>query len=143
MKRDYITPSNETWYRDRNGDFYLPKEIAKEVIDNNNPETFVPLLKMGNYPYVKWQWEKLAKRYPNNVFGRYLSVMKLNHWAHCTFQDSDYLNQVYKKFETANVSGYTQLSLFPTRIIDLSSDPPKLISIFDTGEIYEEVYHAE
>ena len=135
MKRDYITPSSETWYKDRDGDFYLPREIAKEIIDNNNPETFVPLLKMGNYPYVKVEWDKLVEKYPNrNVFGRYLAKMQLCHWRHHTFKDSDYLNEIYNKYETANTSGYMQLSLFPVRIVDLSSDS-QAISIFDTGEI--------
>lgn len=91
MKRDYITPSKETWYVDRDGDFYLPKEIVKQVIDENNPNTFIPLLALGDYPYIKFCWNNLKQYHPNkNIFGRYLALMKLHHWKDYRFKDSIY-----------------------------------------------------
>lgn len=103
MKQDYIMPSKETWYSNKYGDFYLPKEIVKKLIDVNNPATFIPLLEWGDWPYIKWQWEDLVKRYGDyTVFGRYLSKMKLNHWKYYTFKDSDFLNETYDKLLNLN-----------------------------------------
>lgn len=91
MKRDYIMLNNETWYKDRDGDFYLPKEIVRQIIDENNPDTFIPLLKLGDYPYIKFCWDNLKNHYSNrNIFGRYIALMKLHHWRNYRFKDSIY-----------------------------------------------------
>lgn len=86
-----LMKNDETWYRDRNGSFYLPKEIVKQIVDENNPDTFIPLLKLGDYPYIKFCWDNLKNHYSNrNVFGRYLSLMRLHHWKNYRFKDSIY-----------------------------------------------------
>jgi hypothetical protein len=83
-----------TWYKDRDGDYYLPKEIARQIVDENNPDTFIPLLKMGDYPYIKFCWDNLKEHLPNrNTFGRYISLMNLCHWKNYRFRDSIYSDE--------------------------------------------------
>lgn len=96
MKRDYTMPNKYeyTWYKDRDGDYYLPKEIARQIVDENNPDTFIPLLKMGDYPYIKFCWDNLKEHLPNsNTFGRYISLMNLCHWKNYRFRDSIYSDE--------------------------------------------------
>lgn len=103
MKQDYITPSSETWYKNRLGEFYLPKEIVKNKVNNNDPTTFVPLLELGDYPYIAYEWFRLVDHYgSSNIFGRYLAKMRLADFKGFSFKDSDFLNSFY--FKHINIS---------------------------------------
>ena len=96
MKQDYTTPSSETWYKNRLGEFYLPKEVVKNKVNNNDPTTFIPLLELG-------EWFKLVDKYgAANVFGRYLAKMRLASFKGFSFEDSDFLNSF--DFKHINIS---------------------------------------
>lgn len=72
------------------------KNCRKEAIDDNRPETFLPLMKMFDIPYIEEEWKNLVKRQKETVFGRYLNKMKLFGFKMYTFKDTDYLNSVRK-----------------------------------------------
>lgn len=82
----------------RNGQYYTDqtKDEIYAQINNDNPETFVPFLKLFNYPYIEQDWERIKSKTTFKVFGRYCSLMRLMSYRYFTFADSDRLNEVRK-----------------------------------------------
>ena len=84
----------------RNGDYYLDrtKEEIYSLIDNNDPNTFIPYLEIMDYPYIKREWDNQVKngiKYGYSyVFGRYLALMRLKGFRSFSYKDSDWLNKV-------------------------------------------------
>lgn len=71
------------------------KEEIYEQIDNSKPETFLPFLKMMDYPYIEREWQNMVNRYPGGlILGRYLSMMRLKGYRSFTYADSEWLNEV-------------------------------------------------
>ena len=95
MKKDYFLK--------RDGSYYL-KETRQEIlekIDYDKPETFLPYLKDMDYPYIEYEWNVHTKYWrdnkKNNIFGRYLSLMRLWSFRSFTWKDSDRLNERVKR----------------------------------------------
>ena len=93
----------KTYYRKRNNSFYT-NETKIEIlskIDYDNPETFLIYLEKLDYPYLKEEWAYQVKhgRESNctNIFGRYISLMRLRGYRDFSFQDSNYLNELRNK----------------------------------------------
>ena len=91
------------YYRKRDNNFYLDKtkeEILSEI-DYDNPETFLPYLERLDYPYLEHEWNHCLQlergRNLNNIFGRYIALMRLKGYKSFSYQDSDYLNNARKK----------------------------------------------
>ena len=95
MKRKY--------YRKRDNNFYLDKtkeEILSEI-DYDNPKTFALYLEILDYPYIEHEWNKCLQlgreRNFNNIFDRYIALMRLKGYRGFSYQDSDYLNNLRKR----------------------------------------------
>ena len=93
----------KNYYRKRNNDFYTDEtkiEILSKI-DYDNPETFLPYLKLLDYPYLKEEWSNRVRhgreRAYTNIFGGYIALMRLRGYRDFSFQDSDYLNELRKK----------------------------------------------
>ena len=91
------------YYRKRDNNFYLDKtkeEILSEI-DYDNPKTFLPYLEILDYPYIEYEWNhclQLGRGHNlNNIFGRYIALMRLKGYKSFSYQDSDYLNNARKK----------------------------------------------
>ena len=91
------------YYRKRDNNFYLDKtkeEILLDI-DYDNPETFLPYLERLDYPYLEYEWNhclQLRREHNlNNIFGRYIALMRLKGYKSFSYQDSDYLNNARKK----------------------------------------------
>jgi len=78
------------------------KNCRRKTIDDDRPETFLPLMKMFNIPYIEREWKNLVKRKKETVFGRYLNEMKLFSFKSYTFEDTDYLNNIREQKEKEN-----------------------------------------
>ena len=95
MKRKY--------YRKRDNNFYLDKTKEKILseIDYDNPKTFVLYLEILDYPYLEHEWNKCLQlgreRNLNNIFDRYIALMRLKGYRGFSYQDSDYLNKLRKR----------------------------------------------
>ena len=89
-----LKPQN--YFRARNGQYYtaFTKDALYEIIDNNNPDSFLPILHILDYPYIKYEWNRLMDKYGNNahILGRYCSVMRLKAYQVFRFDDSNELN---------------------------------------------------
>lgn len=75
------------------------KECYLALVDNNNPDTFMPILQHFNVPYIEKDWQRTreyAEGRPGSVLGRYLSKMKLCAYYSFGFADSDHFNEVRK-----------------------------------------------
>lgn len=80
----------------------LCKECLTAHIDNFDPETFLWVLEKFDVPYIPSQWNKLRDRAfrkdPKkingmSVFGKYLSVMKLNQWNKYRWGDTERIQE--------------------------------------------------
>lgn len=105
----------EDFYKDKQGNIfpYLKQDI-KAVVNPFKPRTFFPLLQELDIPFYEEYWLEFILKtsvYNNqgkftleNVFGRYLGLMKLRGFRDFGFQDSskwfhnywDYLSAEYK-----------------------------------------------
>ena len=87
---------SQNYFRARNGQYYtaFTKDELYEIIDNDNPNSFIPILCILDYPYIKDQWDKLIKQYGNkaHILGRYCSLMRLKAYQVFGFDDSNELN---------------------------------------------------
>lgn len=81
----------------RNGQYYTKysKEDIYSMINNYNPDTFIPFLEALDYPYIKQEWDKLL-RY-DRIFGKYCALMRLRAFRVFSYNDSDWLNEVREK----------------------------------------------
>lgn len=91
------------YYRKRDNNFYLDKtkeEILLEI-DYDNPETFLPYLEILDYPYLEYEWNyrlQFGREHNlNNIFGRYIALMRLKGYRGFSYQDSDRLNDLRKR----------------------------------------------
>ena len=91
------------YYRKRDNNFYLDKtkeEILSEI-DYDNPETFLPYLEILDYPQIEYEWNHCLKfgreRNLNNIFNRYIALMRLQGYRNFSYQDSDYFNNLRKR----------------------------------------------
>lgn len=70
--------------------YHTCKDCCLKIIDPNNPNTFLPILKEMNIPY----WELIYNQYSNtsNQFGRYLARMRLGNLYDLEYKDTEFLN---------------------------------------------------
>lgn len=79
--------------------FPICKQCLIEQLDIHNPDTFLWILKELDVPFVEYEWDKFVARYNNSsILGRYLSLMRLRGWKAYTWEHSNELNELHKKF---------------------------------------------
>lgn len=96
MMKIYFMNRDKTFYRK-----YTKEEIYS-LIDNLNPDTFLPFLEEMNYPYIEDEWNRTLKvaqeRGMDKVFGRYIAKMRLCSFRNFTYSDSKRLNEKEETF---------------------------------------------
>ena len=115
------------YYRKRDNNFYLDKtkeEILSEI-DYDNPETFLPYLEILDYPYLEYEWNyrlQFGREHNlNNIFGRYIALMRLRGYRGFSYQDSDRLNDLRKRNDI-NEETMMQLQLINESLAEMRSD---------------------
>lgn len=119
-------------------------------IDNWDPETYKPILKEIDVPYIKDEWNTLLEKYGKDptkvtgmtILGRYLSKMKLKQWSAYRWEDTERLEQeaLDKKTTMMRAAGYTGEEIEQ----QLSKDhtPPRPADVLaqddSTAIVYEE-----
>lgn len=81
------------------------KKCCTMMVDNFNPDTFMPLLEQIDIPYLPDIWMEHVKRYCKDptkvtgmtVIGRYISTMRLKQHRDYGFKDSEYLQNIEKQ----------------------------------------------
>lgn len=75
---------------------HICKDCVKEKINNFNPTTYLPLLKMLDVPFIADEWNNLINRYgfSGSIFPRYLSKMNLRGFRGYTWEDTGFLNNL-------------------------------------------------
>ena len=119
----------------------LCKACLTMHINNFEPDTFLPLLKQFDVPYIEEDWNVLRDRayqkdpYKINgmsVFGRYLSKMKLKQWKDYSWADTEKLKQ--EREEKAKLYGQ------PEEVIEQKQE--EMRQAFENGEISEAQYES-
>lgn len=83
----------------------LCKKCLTMHIDNWNPETYLPILKEVDVPYIPEEWNGLLAKYGKDrskvtgmtVFGRYLSKMRLNQYHDYRWKDTEFVQELKNK----------------------------------------------
>lgn len=78
--------------------YHTCKDCCAKIINLNDPNTFLPILKEMNIPY----WEYIYNKYSNttNQFGRYLARMRLGNLYDLEYKDTKFLNGGFEEDET-------------------------------------------
>lgn len=126
------------FYTYKNGEkVEICKKCMTMHIDNDNPETYMWLLKKMDVPYIKTEWDSLLYKAKEkagpykaltgmSVFGKYLSKMKLKQWGQYGWEDTERL-QAEKEMKSAAAASQAP----PTQSKEV------LQEMYDNGEISE------
>ena len=97
------TLNEDNYYTFKNGDKDSWCKTCRTLhINNWEPDTFTPILKMFDVPYIPAEWNTLRDRAyakdpkkmtPRSVFGKYLSKMKLKQFKDFTWADTERLQE--------------------------------------------------
>ena len=108
-------------------DFYTFKDSKKDQYCKNcrligcsdsRPWTYFPIMQLFDIPYIEYIWfDNMMRRMKiatnthvyDNIFGRYYSIMKLRHWQHFNFQDSQYINKSERQLPFSYKSKLTDM----------------------------------
>lgn len=110
--------SIQDFYKHKDGKIdHVCKECLIADVKDNDPISFLGLLRRFDIPYIEKEWAVLVERQKikavekgeyHTIFGKYLSKMKLKGWKGYTFEDSAELNQrmnhnkIYFDFDNLN-----------------------------------------
>lgn len=99
----------EQFYISKNLDKYPPdgrlricKQCIKDRVDNQDPLTFLEILKEIDIPYIIHEWDSLIERYSKDdktIIGRYITKMKLRGFKAYKYTDSDWLNEEWEEYQ--------------------------------------------
>lgn len=144
----FYTSKNLTKYPN-NGKLRECKKCLTLHVDNWDPETYKPILKEIDVPYIKDEWNTLLEKFGKDparitgmtILGRYLSKMKLKQWSKYTWEDTERLEReaLEKKTTMMRAAGYNGEEIeqelahdrTPPRPADLLAQEPSTI-------VYEE-----
>ena len=120
------------------------KKCITAHVDNWDPETYKPILKEIDVPYIKQEWDNLLARYGQDptkltgmtIIGRYLSKMKLNQWKGTTWDDTEKIAEKLKKQAIAAMedNGLTEEEIEEQLKIDRTPARPAPIETAASGD---------
>ena len=105
LKRGEFYQSNNLDKYPDGGTIPICKKCLTMHIDNWNPETFTPILKEIDVPYIPKEWNSLLAKYGQDkrkvtgmtILGRYLSKMKLKQYNQYRWKDTEFLQELADK----------------------------------------------
>lgn len=126
--------SDTQFYTRRDGTKYPKcKYCATMLLNNSDPDTFVPILEDLDYPYIPEEWKNILEQAvkvntngvtPQSVIGKYISKMKLAQYKKYGYADSENLirEREVKKIEAYRDSGKSEEEI-AARIADDKTIP--------------------
>ena len=117
------------------------KECMLAHVNIWQQDTYLWLLEKMDVPYAPWEWDNLrAKAYAKNpkklndttVFGKYLSMMKLNQWKKYTWADTEKVQEQHRLEQEARKQ----------RGQDLEQEQDKYQKQFENGQISQAQYRT-
>ena len=105
LKRGEFYQSNNLEKYPDYGTIPICKKCLTMHVNNWDPDTFTPILKEVDVPYIPEEWNKLLASYGKDprkvtgmtILGRYLSKMKLRQWNDFRWKDTEFLAQLAEK----------------------------------------------
>ena len=105
LKRGEFYQSNNLEKYPDGGTIPICKKCLTMHVDNWDPETFTPILKEVDVPYIPEEWNKLLESYGQDrrkvtgmtILGRYLSKMKLKQFKDYRWKDTAFLQELAEK----------------------------------------------
>ena len=105
LKRGEFYQSNNLEKYPDFGTIPICKKCLTMHVNNWDPDTFTPILKEVDVPYIPEEWNKLLASYGKDprkvtgmtILGRYLSKMKLRQWNDFRWKDTEFLAQLAEK----------------------------------------------
>lgn len=105
LKRSEFYQSNNLEKYPDGGTIPICKKCLTMHVDNWDPETFTPILKEVDVPYIPEEWNKLLESYGQDrrkvtgmtILGRYLSKMKLKQFKDYRWKDTEFLQELAEK----------------------------------------------
>lgn len=95
-KRCYKVYANEVdgFYKsNKNPDGYLDlcRVCINDIIDVNDPQSFLPILQEADVPFFQYEWNYVVEisRNHGSVLGRYLSKMRLPAFKKMRYNDGE------------------------------------------------------
>ena len=97
------------YYKERNGSDYIKytKDEIKTIVNPFIEESFIPLLKDMNYPYITDVWLNTLKtciernHYLTSCFGKYIAKMRLKGYSYYTREDTKFFNDAaFERYST-------------------------------------------
>lgn len=111
------------------------KKCLTLLVDNWDPETFKPILKEIDVPYIPDKWNELLGKYGKDpskitgmtILGRYLATMKLKQWNRYRWADTERLaaDSERKKAELMRAAGYEDSEIEANLSKDFTPDRPE------------------
>lgn len=108
-----IPREEKAFYTHRDGIQKYPicKECLKSFVNDEDPDTYLPILEWLNMPYFKDEWWKIKERCIQlfgesrtgiSTLGRYLAKMKLCSFRSWTWKDNRKIEEIYQTKRTDN-----------------------------------------
>lgn len=104
----------------------LCKECSTMYVDNWKSETYLPILKEADVPYIPEEWDKLLASYAKDrskvtgltIVGRYLGKMRLSQYKDFRWKDTEFLQKRSEKMieEAMKRQGYGAAEI--TQVLD-------------------------
>lgn len=132
------------------------KKCRTMFIDNFDPDTFKPILKECDVPYIPEEWDKILIKYQDKpdkltgmtILGRYLSLMKLNQHKNDRWADTERIANEKEqiKREYMKKSGYTEEEIekeIEHQNASAEANKAKIVTIKKNAEEYIEQKNME
>lgn len=89
-----------THFRKKDNSYYydFTKKEINDMIAKDGKDSFIYFCEKLDIPFIEYEYNILKEKYPNNIFGRYLSKMKLMSFKPYTWKDSNDLNERYESW---------------------------------------------
>ena len=88
---------------------------------DSQPWTYFPIMQLFDIPYIEtvwfekmmWEMRVATNTYVyNSIFGKYYSTMRLHHWRHFGFKDSQRINKMERQSPFSYTSALQDLRHF-------------------------------
>lgn len=131
---EFYTSKNKEKYPP-DGKLNVCKKCLTMHVDNWDPDTYVPIIKELDIPYIPDEWNSLLEKYGKDpkkvtgttILGRYISKMKLRQWSKYSWADTEQLMEDARqqKVKAMKAQGMTQEEIDSALAINHAPERPK------------------
>lgn len=131
---EFYTSKNKEKYPP-DGKLNVCKKCLTMHVDNWDPDTYVPIIKELDIPYIPDEWNSLLEKYGKDpkkvtgttILGRYISKMKLRQWSKYSWADTEQLMEDARqqKVKAMKAQGMTQEEIDSALTTNHAPERPK------------------